>query len=261
MFMIVKVFGIGDESEIIYVWVVNVYFFIMMVFQVCFLFFYFVLVGGIGNMDDKRMMLICFFVLIQFFYGQVVNIFGWRIMIVLVVVFFVIGFVIFGVVSSMFMFVVGRVIMGVGGGGIFVMIEIIICDFCFQCDRFKYLGIVMSIFGLVMCVGLLIGGGLVEYVSWRWIFYFNFFVVVVFLVLLLFFLCVKYKRDVIGKMFVWVDWGGNIFFVVVVMFILVVFIWGGIEYVWLVWQIFVLLFFGIVGLGFFFWFELIIFIE
>ncbi|KAK4647871.1 uncharacterized protein QC761_105230 [Podospora bellae-mahoneyi] len=226
---IVKALGTGDESETIYVWVANAYFLTMTAFQPL--------------------------------YGQAANIFGRRTMTVLAVVFFAIGSAISGAASSMPMLVAGRAIMGVGGGGILVMIEIIICDLCPQRDRPKYLGIVMSIFGLAMCVGPLIGGGLAEHASWRWIFYLNLPVAAVSLVPLLLFLRVKYKRDAIGKMLARVDWGGNTLFAAAVTSILVALTWGGTEHAWSAWQTLVPLFLGIAGLGLFLWLESTTLIE
>ncbi|KAK4176521.1 major facilitator superfamily domain-containing protein [Triangularia setosa] len=210
---IVKDLGTGDDSETIYVWVANAYFLTMTAFQPL--------------------------------YGQAANIFGRRTMTVLAVIFFAIGSAISGAASSMPMFVAGRAIMGIGGGGILVMIEIIICDLCPQRDRPKYLGIAMSIFGLAICVGPLTGGGLAEHASWRWIFFLNLPVAAVSLVPLLLFLRVR----------------GNTLFAVAVTSVLLALTWGGTEHAWSAWQTLLPLFLGIAGLGLFLWFESTTYIE
>ncbi|KAK3296400.1 major facilitator superfamily domain-containing protein [Chaetomium fimeti] len=215
----VKELGSGGHSETIYVWVANAYFLTMTAFQPL--------------------------------YGQASNIFGRRTMTLLSVILFAIGSAVSGAATSMAMLVVGRAIMGAGGGGILVMIEIIICDLCPLRDRPKYLGMVMSIFGVAMCVGPLIGGGLAEHASWRWIFYLNLPVSAVSLVPLLLFLRVRYNRDSIGRMLMKVDWGGNALFAASVTAVLLALSWAGTEYPWSSWRTLVPLILGILGLGVF----------
>ncbi|GAB1313477.1 hypothetical protein MFIFM68171_03687 [Madurella fahalii] len=213
----VKELGSGGGSETIYVWVANAYFLTMTAFQPL--------------------------------YGQASNIFGRRTMTLLSVILFAIGSAVSGAATSMAMLVAGRAIMGTGGGGILVMIEIIICDLCPLRDRPKYLGMVMSVFGVAMCVGPLIGGGLAEHASWRWIFYLNLPVSAVSLVPLLLFLRVRYKRDSVSRMLMRVDWGGNALFAASVTAVLLALTWAGTEQPWSSWRTLVPLLLGVLGLA------------
>jgi MFS family permease len=172
-------------------------------------------------------------------------------MTVLSVLLFAVGSAVSGAATSMAMLVAGRAVMGTGGGGILVMIEIIICDLCPLRDRPKYLGMVMSFFGVAMCVGPLIGGGLAEHASWRWIFYLNLPVAAVSLVPLLLFLRVRYQRDSIGRMLARVDWGGNALFAASVTAILLALTWAGTEQPWSSWRTLVPLLLGALGLAMF----------
>ncbi|KAK4221598.1 putative efflux pump [Podospora fimiseda] len=157
-------------------------------------------------------------------------------------------FALSGAAINMTMLIAGRAVMGVGGGGIMVMVEIITCDLCTLRDRPNYLAIVLSLFGIAMCVGPLIGGALAEHVNWRWIFYINLPIAGVALVPLVLFLRVKYQRDAIGKMLMRVDWGGNALFAASVTSILLALTWGGTQHPWSAWQTLLPLILRVMGL-------------
>lgn len=168
-------------------------------------------------------------------------------MVLLAVALFAAGSAISGAAINLQMLVAGRAVMGTGGGGILVMLEIIICDLCPQRDRPKYLGIAMGVFGIAMCLGPLIGGALAEHASWRWIFYINLPVSAVSFVALAGFLRVNYNKDSVRNMLWRVDWAGNALFAASVTSILLALSWGGTEYAWSSPRTLVPLILGMVG--------------
>lgn len=169
-------------------------------------------------------------------------------MTLLAVALFAVGSAISGAAIDLRMLIAGRAIMGSGGGGILIMLEIIICDLCPQRDRPKYLGIVVGVFGLAMSLGPLIGGALAEYASWRWLFYMNIPIAGVSFVPLAVFLRIRYQKDSIPRMLARVDWAGNALFAASVTSILLALSWGGTKYAWSSWHTLVPLILGVLGL-------------
>jgi EmrB/QacA subfamily drug resistance transporter len=66
-----------------------------------------------------------------------------------------------------------RALQGLGGGGLMVVTMAAIADVIPPAERGRYQGMFGGVFGLATVVGPLLGGFLVEHLSWRWIFYIN----------------------------------------------------------------------------------------
>ncbi|KAJ3131012.1 hypothetical protein HK100_006985 [Physocladia obscura] len=93
-------------------------------------------------------------------YGKLADIFGRKWVFVSAIGIFELGSLICGSATSMPILIAGRAIAGVGGGGVFALVLIIISDIVSLRDRGKYTGPFGAITGLASVVGPLIGGGL-----------------------------------------------------------------------------------------------------
>ena len=89
------------------------------------------------------------------------------------IVIFLIGSMLCGLAHSMLMLIVFRALQGLGGGGLMVGAQAVIADIVPPRDRGRYAGFFGATFGAATVLGPLLGGVIVEYWSWRWIFFVN----------------------------------------------------------------------------------------
>ena len=105
---------------------------------------------------------------------------------------FFVGSVIFAVAKSMRVLVVGRLLQGLGGGGLDVLSEVILVDMTTLKERPLYLGLfALPMAGGGIC-GPIIGAAFSEFVHWRWIGWVNLPLVAVGVVLAFFFMHLRY---------------------------------------------------------------------
>ena len=79
-----------------------------------------------------------------------------------------------GLVNTVDLVILSRLLMGVGGGGMMALPFIIYVDlYPNPSDRARVNGIVASVYAFSTMVGPLIGGWLVDYLSWHWVFLVN----------------------------------------------------------------------------------------
>lgn len=86
---------------------------------------------------------------------------------------FLLGSLLCGISQSMEQLIVFRGIQGIGAGALIPMTFTIIGDIYSIKERAKTQGLLSSVWGISSLVGPLLGGYVVDYLSWRWVFVFN----------------------------------------------------------------------------------------
>ncbi|PGH19024.1 hypothetical protein AJ79_00058 [Helicocarpus griseus UAMH5409] len=106
-------------------------------------------------------------------FGQLSDIWGRRWVFISVVGIFTLGSGLCGGASSGSMLIAARGVQGIGGGGINMIIDLIICDLVPMRERAKWMGILFAIITIFTSIGPLVGGALAQAGAWRWTFYLN----------------------------------------------------------------------------------------
>ncbi|MBA4543418.1 MULTISPECIES: MDR family MFS transporter [Thermoactinomyces] len=106
-------------------------------------------------------------------FGKLADLYGRKVVFTVGAALFLLGSMLSGLSSSMHQLIWFRALQGLGAGGIMPTTFTIIGDIFPYEQRAKVQGWFSSIWGLSGLVGPLVGGFLVDYVSWRWIFYIN----------------------------------------------------------------------------------------
>jgi hypothetical protein len=193
---------------------------------------------------------------LQPLFGQLANVFGRRWPIIVSTALFVLGSGICGGASNIGMLIAGRVVQGMGSAGITVLIEVIIADLVPLRERGTYFSVVFGIIALGTALGPLFGGLIVDNTSWRWIFYLNYPVGGVALVMLVLFLNVKWNRETtFATKLTKIDWIGNAIFVTAISSVLIALAWAGAVYPWASYHVLAPLLVGIFGIVAFLFFE------
>ncbi|KAI8614121.1 major facilitator superfamily domain-containing protein [Chytriomyces sp. MP71] len=106
-------------------------------------------------------------------YGKFADIFGRKATFIFAITMFEVGSALCGAATSMEFLIAARAVAGIGGGGIFALVLIIISDIVSMQDRGKYQGAIGAVFGLSSVIAPLLGGFFSDKVSWRWCFFIN----------------------------------------------------------------------------------------
>jgi MFS family permease len=106
-------------------------------------------------------------------FGQLSDIWGRRWVFLATVAIFTFGSGLCGGASSGDMLIAARGVQGIGGGGINMVIDLLICDLVPMRERAKYMGVLFAIITVFTSIGPLVGGALAQAGAWRWAFYMN----------------------------------------------------------------------------------------
>ena len=106
-------------------------------------------------------------------YGKLGDMVGRKPVFLAAIVIFLGGSMLAGLSQSMGELIGFRALQGIGAGGLMVGAQAIIGDIVPPRERGRYMGVIGSVFAVASVAGPLLGGFLVDNLSWRWVFYVN----------------------------------------------------------------------------------------
>ena len=106
-------------------------------------------------------------------YGKLGDQYGRKLVLQTAIVIFLIGSALCGLSQNLTELIVFRGIQGLGGGGLIVITIAVVADIFPPRQRGRYQGYFGGVFGVSTVLGPLLGGFIVDNLSWRWIFYVN----------------------------------------------------------------------------------------
>ncbi|MBN3788574.1 MDR family MFS transporter [Burkholderia sp. Ac-20353] len=134
------------------------------------------IVGELGGLDQLSWVVTAYLLsstVVLPLYGKLGDLYGRKIVLQAAIVLFLAGSVLCGLAQDMTQLILLRALQGLGGGGLMVVTMAAIGDLIPPDERGRYQGMFGGVYGLATIIGPLLGGFLVEHLSWRWIFYIN----------------------------------------------------------------------------------------
>ncbi|KAF3001897.1 hypothetical protein E8E13_006092 [Curvularia kusanoi] len=185
-------------------------------------------------------------------WGKVSDIFGRKPCLLITNAIFFVGSLIAALSINMKMLIAARVIQGMGGGGLIVLVNIAISDLFAMRERGAYFGIIGGVWALASSLGPIVGGLFTQKVNWRWCFWINLPCDGLAFVIILFFLDIHTPKTPIRKGLKAVDWLGSLTMVAGVVMFLLGLEYGGVSHPWDSAIVLCLIIFGVVTICLFF---------
>jgi len=134
------------------------------------------IVGQLGGLDHLTWVVIAYLLsstVVAPIYGKLGDLFGRKIVLQVAIVIFLVGAVLSALATTMTFLILARTVQGLGGGGLMVVAMTVVADIIPPRQRGKVQGLFGAVFGVATVVGPLLGGFIVEHISWQWIFLIN----------------------------------------------------------------------------------------
>lgn len=161
-------------------------------------------------------------------------------------VLFIGGSIVFALAPNMAIVILGRVLQGLGAGGLDILGEIIVADMTNLKERPLYLGLLAIPMSGGSILGPFVGALLSEYLSWRWIGWINVPIGALGLLLVIFFLRLRPIEASYGSKLRRLDWAGMVIFTLGCTAFTLPLSWAGSMYPWASWQTLVTLIIGLI---------------
>ncbi|MGD8503992.1 MAG: MFS transporter, partial [Syntrophobacterales bacterium] len=106
-------------------------------------------------------------------FGKLADLYSSKKLFVLAVGAFIMGSALAGMVDSMPQLVLLRGLQGIGAGGNFALAYIVVSEISAPEERGRMMGLISFVWGVSSVLGPLLGGFIVTYLAWPWVFYIN----------------------------------------------------------------------------------------
>jgi hypothetical protein len=172
-------------------------------------------------------------VITQPLYAALSDIFGRKAPLYVAYLFFLAGSLAFALAPNMGSVIAGRLLQGLGGGGLDVLSEIIVTDMTTLQERPLYLGLVAIPTAIGSVLGPTVGGLFSSLVTWRWLGWINLPLLAISSTLVIFFLRLRAPPQTslsskLGNL----DWTGTSFFTAGSVLFILPLSWAGNLYPW-----------------------------
>jgi EmrB/QacA subfamily drug resistance transporter len=172
------------------------------------------------------------FALVMPFYGKLGEVFSRRSLFIFGTLLFILGSGLCGGSNSMNMLIASRVVQGLGGGGVYSLVNVIVTDLVPLKDVGKYLSFTGLVWAIADVAGPLVGGAFAEYASWRWCFYINLCISPISLIITLLVLKVPAPTVTLGHAVRNFDYIGALAMTGGTTMVLLGISWGGVTFPW-----------------------------
>jgi len=166
-------------------------------------------------------------------FGKLADLFKTKSLFMISTTIFLMASVMAGLSTSMGFLIFSRVIQGIGAGGNFALVYVILTDVSSPEKRGKTLGFASFVWGIASVLGPTLGGLIVTYFSWRWIFFMNIPLGILSLGVVYFYLTEIREK----KKKVYLDFAGVITLSISILSFLTIFLIGGRTYPWISYEV------------------------
>ena len=106
-------------------------------------------------------------------FGKLADLYSSKKLFVIAVAAFLIGSLLAGMVKSMPQLILLRALQGIGAGGNFALAYIVVSEVSSPEERGRMMGLISFVWGVSSVLGPIMGGFIVTYFTWPWVFYIN----------------------------------------------------------------------------------------
>ena len=135
-----------------------------------------IIVGDLGGLDHITWVITAYLLASTVgapICGKLGDLYGRKVVLQVAIALFLAGAVLAGLAQDMAQMVAGRAVQGLAGGGLIVVSMALVADVLPPRDRGRVQGWLGGVFGVSTVIGPLLGGFIVERLSWHWVFFVN----------------------------------------------------------------------------------------